>query len=215
MNVDLQDNLNTSICELAALHALDALDGEDLVRFEQHLLNGCEACEQELAQVEKIVDLLAYAPTPISPSVEVRSRLFQEINQPPKRRHPHREHHEPEFMAIRTAEIQWQPFLIPGSKARMIYIDQAAREILYLVRADGGVRHPAHRHARIEEIFMLEGHLKIGDEIYGPGDYIRSAAGSVHEPSETCDECMFLLRASLDDEIFTEPYVEREDRVNQ
>jgi hypothetical protein len=49
-------------------------------------------------------------------------------------------------------------------------------------------------------MFMLEGELRFGDTTYRAGDYIRSEAGSVHGSSETAGGCMFLLRASLDNE---------------
>jgi putative transcriptional regulator len=70
-----------------------------------------------------------------------------------------------------------------------------------LVRAEKGVTYPSHRHVEDEEMFMLAGELRFGEKVYRAGDYIRSERGSVHSSSETLTGCMFLIRASLDNEL--------------
>jgi anti-sigma factor ChrR (cupin superfamily) len=79
------------------------------------------------------------------------------------------------------------------------HADVSKREIVGFLRAEPGVRYPFHRHAAIEEIFMLEGDLVIENRVYGAGDYIRSSPGSAHAPY-TKGGCRFFFHTSMDDE---------------
>ena len=47
-----------------------------------------------------------------------------------------------------------------------------------LVRLLPGVDYAAHTHARLEELFLLDGELWIDDRKLYPGDYNRAEAGS-------------------------------------
>ncbi len=71
------------------------------------------------------------------------------------------------------------------------------------LRAEPRGHYPLHRHAAMEEIFMIEGDLVIGDEVYYAGDYIRSYSGSSHAPHSNTG-CCFFFHTSLDDE-YLEP----------
>lgn len=61
--------------ELAPLHAIGALDGEDLAAFESHL-PGCRACLAELKAHEAVAALVPLALTPVSPSLALRRRVL-------------------------------------------------------------------------------------------------------------------------------------------
>jgi anti-sigma factor ChrR (cupin superfamily) len=81
----------------------------------------------------------------------------------------------------------------------IVHRDEIKRELVGFLQAEAGVRYPCHRHAAMEEIFMLEGDLVIGDEVYGAGDYILSHPGSSHTPY-TQGGCRFFFHTSMDDE---------------
>jgi len=70
------------------------------------------------------------------------------------------------------------------------------------MRAEAGICLPAHRHAEVEEILILEGDLSIEQNTYGQGDYIRSLPGSLHSP-RTTGGCLAFVRTSVDDEWLT------------
>lgn len=105
-------------------------------------------------------------------------------------------------LTVRGRDLDWQPYRVPGVSVAPLYVDLAKREVTALLKAEPGAAYPIHRHAAHEEIYMLDGDLRIGSEVYGAGDYIRSRQGTVHELSTTVDGCMFLVRTSLDDEYF-------------
>ena len=49
-----------------------------------------------------------------------------------------------------------------------------------LIRFDPGARFPAHRHPAGEEVFVVEGQVKIGNEHLRQGDYLYAAPDSIH-----------------------------------
>jgi quercetin dioxygenase-like cupin family protein len=49
-----------------------------------------------------------------------------------------------------------------------------------LVRFEAGARFPAHRHPAGEEVFVIEGRVKIGTEHLQQGDYLYAGPDSVH-----------------------------------
>ncbi|WP_431655780.1 cupin domain-containing protein [Pantanalinema rosaneae] len=98
-----------------------------------------------------------------------------------------------------SQNLDWTPHATPGVTVAIVHRDEVKRELAGFLRAEPGVRYPFHRHAAIEEIFMLEGDLVVGDEVYGAGDYIRSHPGSSHAPY-TNGGCRFFFHTSIDDE---------------
>jgi anti-sigma factor ChrR (cupin superfamily) len=100
---------------------------------------------------------------------------------------------------MRSQNFPWKPHSTPGVQVAILYTDPIKRELSGLLKAAPGVRYPLHRHAAIEEIYMLEGDLIVADQVYGAGDYLRSHPGSMHAP-HTEGGCMFFFRTSMDDE---------------
>jgi anti-sigma-K factor RskA len=68
------------IHELAAAYALDALDGEDRARFEEHLA-GCASCRNDLEAFRESAALLAYAEAGPEPPPALRARLLDAARQ--------------------------------------------------------------------------------------------------------------------------------------
>ena len=62
--------------ELSALYALDALTGDDRVRFETHLA-GCERCQAELAGLRGAAASLAFAVEAPAPPAALRGRILE------------------------------------------------------------------------------------------------------------------------------------------
>ena len=65
--------------ELAAVYAVGALDGDDLVRFEAHLAEGCERCVTTLRESEQALARVALAGTPAVPPPAVKTGLRQRV----------------------------------------------------------------------------------------------------------------------------------------
>jgi anti-sigma-K factor RskA len=65
--------------ELAAAHALSALEPDDEQRFEAHLAS-CDICPQVLAETEAVMAELAYATEQVAPPAALKSRLMAAIH---------------------------------------------------------------------------------------------------------------------------------------
>ena len=63
-----------------------------------------------------------------------------------------------------------------------------------LVRLAPGAEYPPHRHAGIEELYLLHGELTIDDKKLYPGDYNRGEPGTADQRiwSETGCTCVLL-----------------------
>ncbi|MDX6257383.1 MAG: hypothetical protein QOJ11_3717 [Frankiales bacterium] len=66
--------------EIAAGHALGALEPDDQLRFETHLRT-CAECRQVLLDTEEVLAELAVAPDPVAPPPELKARLMAAIHE--------------------------------------------------------------------------------------------------------------------------------------
>jgi anti-sigma-K factor RskA len=66
--------------ELAAVYAVGALDGDELVQFEAHLAEGCARCVRALQEVEHALTRVALDGPPAIPPPEVKAGLLRRID---------------------------------------------------------------------------------------------------------------------------------------
>lgn len=64
---------------LAAGYALDALDGDDLVRFREHLAEGCPTCELMVRDYHEALAALGRQAPPVIPPASVKSTLLARL----------------------------------------------------------------------------------------------------------------------------------------
>ncbi|MBM0742364.1 cupin domain-containing protein [Phormidium sp. CLA17] len=209
-------------CELAPLYALGLLNEGDLAWVETQIVADQDLAT-ELAEIEAIVAAIPYGIHQVQLPANLKDRLFQRIGRtlPPVQSVQESASAFPSLVArllersatslinrseVRHQAIKWERYKVPGVTIARLHIDLVKREAVGLFRAEPGVRYPLHYHADVEEIFMLQGDLIMGNKVYGSGDYIRSVPSSTHAP-ETHGGCMFFFRTSLHDEILEEAQV--------
>lgn len=73
--ITMADNLH----ELSALYALDALDGAERARFEEHL-DDCERCRDEVVGLQAAAASLAFAVDGPAPPAALRSRIVEAVH---------------------------------------------------------------------------------------------------------------------------------------
>jgi hypothetical protein len=200
-NQDPNFNLSEN-SELAALKAIAALDptNGDLA----DALAGDPDFAADVTAFEAAVADLAYAAPPVPMTADLKQRLWARLESPAQTGSETSELLQ--LLSISIAELkqqavalEWQAVAAaPGFEIATWKIDRASRETALFVRAEGEGRFPDHRHAIGEVILVLEGDIIVGEQTYGVGDRIPSAAGSIHGP-ETRTGCLLLCIASLDD----------------
>ena len=119
--------------------------------------------EQRLAPLERGV-------TPVEPPDQVWSRIEAAIDVKPW---------SGIDVSIRADEGTWEEF-VPGVEKKQLLIDRKSRTESYLLRMAPGAQLPPHQHSKTEECLMIAGDLAIGEERYGPGDYLAVPAGVMH-----------------------------------
>ena len=85
---------------------------------------------------------------------------------------------------VRSNDVPWQPLDEPGIvgvAVKVLRFDEATgRAPTILLRFDPGARYPAHTHPGGEEIFVLEGDIRLGKDHLRAGDHLYTAPHNVH-----------------------------------
>lgn len=95
----------------------------------------------------------------------------------------------------------WEPIGIPGIEVKRLAVDPARRTATMLVRMAAGTSYPPHRHAAVEECFVLSGDLRVGERELCAGDFQVSQTDSVHPVQSTREGCVLYISSSQDDEL--------------
>jgi hypothetical protein len=181
--------------ELAPLYALDALAGPDLEAFEREL-EANPALRAEVDELREISGSLGVVVESVEPPPELRRRLMAKA-MPQK---PEVLLDEDGLLILRSEAAGWRPHPMPGLSFKPLYVDRSTGRSTALVRFKAGSVLPAHRHAAVEELFVLEGNVEVNGIPMGPGDYCRADASSTHQPARAVTDAVILVRNSLRDE---------------
>lgn len=193
----------------AALFALGSLGGEEKILFEQHLEQGCPACEEEIYSLNGVVRDLALSAPHAAPSSRVRERLLESLaDAKPKvvsYSHPSVAPQgvllqQPGLLISRSSDMPWEG-VATGILRKLLFVDPKRHYNTSLIRLEAGTRYPSHRHADVEEILVLEGDLHLHGVVMRAGDYCRAEPDSIHEETFTEAGCLLLQLTSQLDQI--------------
>ncbi len=176
--------------EQALLYAIGALEPVEVAAFERHLHEGCSACQDELRDFQAVATGLAHAVPQHTPSDNVRSRLMSRVNK------------EAGVTTLRSDEGSWKTTNFEGIQVRRLFVDSARGTVSLLVKMAAGARYPGHRHAAVEECYVIEGDLHVSGTVLLAGDYQRADPDSVHGPQWTENGCTAFIISSLHNEFF-------------
>jgi hypothetical protein len=96
------------------------------------------------------------------------------------------------------SEPDWED-AAPGIRVKMLSTDAERDIVSMLVRLVPGGEYPAHTHAGVEELHLLEGELWIDERKLYPGDYNRAEPGTGDKRVWSETGCMCLLVTSARD----------------
>lgn len=191
--------------ERAALHAVGALESDAAIHFAQHL-EVCEACRVELDSHREAIEALGRSLEPVAPPPSLKARLTAAVSKEPEAAVIQKwKLWTPSAlgsaMTIVRGQDAWEPTAIDGVDVRRLFVDKPNDRLTMLVRMTGGTEYPAHRHAGVEECYVLEGDLYGTGWEMRAGDYQRLERGSVHGVQGTRDGCVLLIVSSMNDEL--------------
>ena len=87
----------------------------------------------------------------------------------------------------------------PGIECKLLATATARRRVSMLVRLAPGASYPAHTHADMEELHLLEGELWIDARKLVPGDYNHAAPGTSDQRVWSETGCTCVLVTSTED----------------
>jgi anti-sigma factor ChrR (cupin superfamily) len=172
--------------ELVCAYALQALPANEVAAAEAHMAS-CPDCRRELENLRLVVDRFVSWPTDVlRPTTPLQARLAHRIAEetgkhpvPP----PPRGWFEPDWEQV-----------APGIECKLLATDAERHRVSMLVRLAPGASYPAHTHAGVEELHLLDGELWIDGRKLMPGDYNYGAPGANDERvwSETGCTCVLV-----------------------
>jgi anti-sigma factor ChrR (cupin superfamily) len=176
--------------EATCAYGLQVLPASEVAAAEAHIA-ACPDCQREVESLRPVVDSFVAWPTDVlRPTTSLAPRLALRIAEetgkepvpPPARRD----------VQI-WAEPEWEP-VAPGIQCKLLATDAERHRVSMLVRLAPGASYPAHTHAGIEELHLLDGELWIDEKKLFPGDYNYGAPGAGDERvwSETGCTCVLV-----------------------
>lgn len=163
--------------DLVASYALAALGASQMQTMEAHL-RACAECRQEFDSLGAVTDVLtAWRAQVLPPPAPLWSCLQERIASLTQQ----------ERVALPTPtspgssgslESLWKE-VASGISCKLLSTDVEMDRVCMLVRLAPGVSYPHHRHASVEELYLLEGELWIDDRKLSPGDYNRAERGTL------------------------------------
>jgi anti-sigma factor ChrR (cupin superfamily) len=98
----------------------------------------------------------------------------------------------------RWSEPEWEQ-VAPGIECKLLATDTERHRVSMLVHLAPGASYPAHTHAGLEELHLLDGELWINERKLFPGDYNCGAPGTGDERVWSKTGCTCLLVTSTKD----------------
>ena len=153
---------------------------------EAHIAS-CSDCQREVESLRPVLNRFVSWPTDVlRPTTSLQTRLALRIAEVtgdqlvlPL---------EPQW-----SEPEWEQ-VAPGIECKLLATDTERHRVSMLVRLAPGARYPAHTHAGVEELHLLDGELWIDERKLFPGDYKYGATGAGDERvwSETGCTCVLV-----------------------
>ena len=185
------DSTSCARAEVACAYALHALPADEVAAAEAHIAV-CPDCRRELANLRPIVDQFVAWPTDVlRPTNSLQARLAYRIGEE-SRRQPIAP------PAPRWSEPEWE-HVAPGIECQLLAADIERHRVGMLVRLAPGANYPAHTHAGVEELYLLDGELWVDGRKLVAGDYNFGAPGANDESVRSETGCTCLLVTSTKD----------------
>jgi anti-sigma factor ChrR (cupin superfamily) len=177
--------------EVTCAYALQVLPASEVAAAEAHIAS-CPDCRQELESLRPVVDSFVAWPTDVlRPTTSLQARLAVRIAGETGT--------APVLpSAPGWSEPEWEQ-VAPGIECKLLATDTERHRVSMLVRLAPGASYPAHTHAGVEELHLLDGELWIDERKLGPGDYNYGAPGAGDDRVWSATGCTCVLVTSTKD----------------
>ena len=172
--------------EVTRAYVAQALTSSEASVAQAHIAS-CSDCQREVESLRPVLDQFVSWPTDVlRPTASLQQRLALRIAE---------ETGEPPVLpsASQWSEPEWEQ-VAPGIECKLLATDSERHRVSMLVRLAPGASYPAHTHAGVEELHLLDGELWIDERKLLPGDYNYGAPGTGDKRvwSETGCTCVLI-----------------------
>jgi len=172
--------------EVTCAYVAQALTSSEISMAEAHIAS-CSYCQREVESLRPVLDEFVSWPTDVlRPTTSLQTRLALRIAE---------ETGEPPVLPLaqKWSEPEWEQ-VAPGIECKLLATDAERHRVSMLVRLAPGASYPAHTHAGVEELHLLDGELWIDERKLVAGDYNygRPGAGDDRVWSETGCTCVLV-----------------------
>jgi len=172
--------------EVTCAYVAQAVTSSEISMAEAHIAS-CSDCQREVESLRPVLDEFVSWPTDVlRPTTSLQERLARRIAE---------ETGEPPVLPLaqQWSEPEWEQ-VAPGIECKLLATDAERHRVSMLVRLAPGASYPAHTHAGVEELHLLDGELWIDERKLFPGDYNYGAPGAGDERvwSETGCTCVLV-----------------------
>jgi anti-sigma factor ChrR (cupin superfamily) len=94
---------------------------------------------------------------------------------------------------VDTATIPWTEFPFPGTRFKLLNINDHNDALTMILRVDRGVQTPIHKHLGAVEVYTIEGNWSYQEGEVGAGGYSYEPNGVIHQPASDTDLEMFIV----------------------
>ena len=177
--------------EATCAYAAQALAASEVAAAEAHIAS-CPDCQREVESLRPVMDRFVSWPTdilrpPASLQERLALRIARETGKPPVPPPVHQ-----------WSEPGWEQ-VAPGIECKLLATDTERHRVSMLVRLASGASYPAHTHAGVEELHLLDGELWIDERKLSAGDYNYGAPGASDERIWSELGCTCILITSTKD----------------
>ena len=187
-------SLNVNRCDqakLACAYILQSSHPSEVATAEAHIA-ACPDCRRELESLRPVVNQFVAWPTDVlRPTTSLQARLAHRIAEESGK--------QPVLPPARAwSEPEWER-VAPGIECKLLATDTERHRVSMLVRLAPDGSYPAHTHAGVEELHLLDGELWIDERKLFPGDYNYGAPGTGDQRVWSETGCTCLLVTSTKD----------------
>ena len=177
--------------EVTCAYALQVLPTSEVAAAEAHIAV-CPECQRELEILRRVVKRFVSWPTDVlRPTTALHERLARRISEETGK--------QPVLPPVRRwSEPEWEQ-VASGIECKLLATDTERHRVSMLVRLAPGASYPAHTHAGVEELHLLDGELWIDGRKLVPGDYNYGAPGAGDERVRSETGCTCVLITSTKD----------------
>jgi len=177
--------------EITCSYALGVLPISEVAAILAHI-GVCPTCQQELENLRPVVNRLVSWPTDVlRPPTSLQTRLALRIAA------------EAGTSPVLPSERRWtEPAweqVTPGIECKLLATDKERYRVSMLVRLAPGASYPAHTHAGVEELHLLDGELWIDEQKLIPGEYYNAVPGTGDNRVWSQTGCTCVLMTSTED----------------